>query len=399
VDADRAQRASSPADPFDAGPYTRLQAALHLPPASPSGACRRALGAAVLAWVPLVVLAAFQGLALGDEPRMAFLLDISAHARYLVALPILIAAEPWCLPRLSAISRVFGLAGLVVGEDRARLVGHVASARRLLDHRGVEIGLAAVAFIGTVGLGGIHYPRDVGSWVAPGADGASTALSLAGWWRTFISQPLFVLAVGAWVWRVLVWARFLWGVSRLELRLVPSHPDLSGGLRFLAGSVPAFAPVSLAVGCVVAGTIAEQVIFAHAPVRSIPHPALIAATVLACIFIFVGPLAAFAGPLRRARLRGIMDYGALASGMGRRFEERWIRDPRRLDPEILSAPDFSATTDLYSIAANVHRTAVLPVGAREVAMLGIATLVPFLPLVFLVIPPAQVLKGFVDLFF
>ena len=37
-----------------------------------------------------------------------------------------------------------------------------------------------------------------------------------------------------------MWARFLWGVSRLELRLVSSHPDLAGGLRFLSDSTAAF---------------------------------------------------------------------------------------------------------------------------------------------------------------
>ena len=35
---------------------------------------------------------------------------------------------------------------------------------------------------------------------------------------------------------ILTWARFLWQVSRIPLRLVPIHPDRSGGLGFLESS-------------------------------------------------------------------------------------------------------------------------------------------------------------------
>jgi hypothetical protein len=50
-----------------------------------------------------------------------------------------------------------------------------------------------------------------------------------------------------------VWARFLWQVSRLELQLLPTHPDRCGGLGFLASTVYAFSPLLLAQGVLLSG--------------------------------------------------------------------------------------------------------------------------------------------------
>ena len=58
--------------------------------------------------------------------------------------------------------------------------------------------------------------------------------SPAGWWHALVSLPLlFVLLLG-WIWRVLVWTRFLYLMAGLDLKLVPAHPDRTAGLRFVA---------------------------------------------------------------------------------------------------------------------------------------------------------------------
>ena len=47
----------------------------------------------LLAWLPLLVLSVVEGQALGGNVAVPFLLDVEAHVRFLVALPLLIVAE------------------------------------------------------------------------------------------------------------------------------------------------------------------------------------------------------------------------------------------------------------------------------------------------------------------
>jgi len=375
--------ARSPADPFDAGPFARLLAS-----ADPERARRRMAAIVLVAWVPLLLLASVQGLALGATPRESFLLDLSAHVRYLVALPILVGTAPWSLLRLAAIVRHFEAAGLIEEGQRPRLDDLLVAARRLLDHRGVEVLLVALAYATTlVAAGGALYSSGTPTWVSPDPAGG---LSLAGWWRALVSQPLVLLFGGVWLWRVVVWARVLWGVSRLDLRIVPAHPDLSGGLRFVAESMRAYIPVAFALGTVVAGTFAEEILLARRPPNDFQY---IAGTLtFGVVCLFAGPLLAFVGPLRIARIRGVFEYGALASSLGLRFEERWLRPGPQLDAGALGVPDFSATIDLYSVAGNVRRMSIMPFGLRELVPLVVATLLPFVPLVLAFVPVGEVLK-------
>jgi len=70
--------------------------------------------------------------------------------------------------------------------------------------------------------------------------------------------PLPVLMV-RWFFRLSIWTRFLWQVSRINLSLVPTHPDRVGGLGFLAGTANAFIPLAVALGAALSGMIANRI--------------------------------------------------------------------------------------------------------------------------------------------
>ena len=67
-------------------------------------------------------------------------------------------------------------------------------------------------------------------------------------WYGYVSLPLFQFLLMRWYFRLFIWTRFLWQVSRLDLSLVPTHPDRVGGLGFLANTVYAFPPLAVAHG-------------------------------------------------------------------------------------------------------------------------------------------------------
>lgn len=380
---------------FEVGPPYKLQAMLGLIGPDNARVKRRAVIAVLIAWLPLVVLTTIQGDFLHEDLAHSFLPDLAIHARFLIAVPMLVLAESMCAPRMGAIARHFLDAGLVAESDRARFDAAVASTRRLLDSTLAEIGVIALAYV-IVGIL-LYSLLDYG---VPGWHRADAGKGLnpspAGWWGILVSLPvLFVLVLG-WVWRWLLWTRFLWLMARLDLDLVPSHPDRAGGLGFVAYSVRACWPLGFTFGVIVAGVIANPVV--HGGAAVIDYRYHVAGVAALSVAFFSAPLLVFFGRLLEAWRRGVFEYGALADGIGREFERKWLKREDRADESILERPDFSAATDLYQVVDRVHEMRLVPVDFRSLVMLASATLLPFLPVVLLGLPFDEILSGLAGLF-
>ena len=91
-------------DPFGTGPFQALLHTLRLPAGGGRAVGRRALLSVLVAWVPLVVLAEIQGLAIGTG-QASLLQDFAAYTRFLVAVPLLVIAEA---PARRWLTRVLG---------------------------------------------------------------------------------------------------------------------------------------------------------------------------------------------------------------------------------------------------------------------------------------------------
>ena len=380
---------ATPAFPFDAGPYERFPAPLGRTDADLGHVRRRAVVAVMIAWVPLVVLATAEGLAIGRNPRESFLLDVAVHARYLVALPLLIIAEYVALPKLGVIVRHFIASGLVPAGEHARYAALMESSRRLLSSPLVAVVILVLAYASTLRLSDLVHPTSIDTWLAPIVDGVRTT-SLAGKWRIFVSQPLYVTVLGLWVWRAVVWGRFLYKATRLDLRLIAPHPDHMGGLRFVNASARAFPMVAFAIATGVAGNVAQRVLIDRQSVTD--YLQSIVMTIVLTIAMFMGPLFALQGPLRRLRTVGMMRYGALATDLGARFERQWLRSGEAVTDDSLHASDFSAVADLNAIAANVADIRFVPIDMRGAERLILATCLPFVPLALAIMPFAEILK-------
>jgi hypothetical protein len=379
----------TPAFPFDGFP----------PPlggrAEGRTALYRALGAVLIAWVPLAVLSAVEGMALGPTRRESFLLDVAMYSRFLIALPLLILAEAVALPLLGHIVRHLARPELLPEAERPRYDALVALASRLVRSPLAAVIIVAIAFAATLQAGPAAIPANIETWVTSVGDG-DRALSLAGMWRTFVSQPLYVALVLTWVWRAMVWAIFLRRVSRLELRLVASHPDHMGGLGFVMASLRAFSPVAFALAVGISGGIAERVLLGGTRVTEFAP--VIGVVVVLLLVLFVGPLFALRKPLKRIRTRAIFSYGRLASGVGYQFEREWLRPDEDVRADALRAQEFSAATDLYSIVLNANTVKGIPIDLQGVMPLILATLLPFVPLALFEMPLVDLLKlavGFV----
>jgi hypothetical protein len=218
---------------------------------------------------------------------------------------------------------------------------------------------------------------DVASWYGAAASGQWQP-SLAGWWFGCISLPLFQFILLRWYFRLFVWARFLWQVSRIELKLVPIHPDRCGGLGFLAIVSSAFAPLLLAQGALLAGTLANQIFFAGAKLPQFKVE--IVAMVAVALFAVLGPLLVFVPVLARAKRVGLREYGSLAQRYVRDFDQKWLRGGVTPDEPLVGSADIQSLADLFNSFEIVRGMRSVPFAKETFFQLAVLTLAPLLPL-------------------
>jgi hypothetical protein len=300
----------------------------------------------------------------------------------------MILAELVVHQRMQVVVAQFVSLGLVPDELRARFDAAIASAMRLRNSVVAEVLL--IAFVYGVGIFVVwehYFALDAPTWYAV-PEGGHPRPRLAGWWYFYASLPLFQFILLRWYFRLLIWARFLWQVSRLPLALMPLHPDRMGGLGFLSRTVHAFAPLLVAQGALLAGTLANRIFFDGASLASFKPE--IAAMVALALAVVVLPLLVFVPVLARAKREGLRVYGHLARSYVAAFDEKWLRGRPAEEPLIGSA-DIQSLADLGNSYEVVRGMRIVPVTKEAVIALAIMTLLPLAPLLLTMISVEQLL--------
>jgi hypothetical protein len=353
---------------------------------------RRVIAAVVITWLPLLVLASREGTAWWGRADVPFLLNAEVHARFLLALPLLIVAELVVHVRMRRVAGQFLARELITVADRPRFAAALGSAMRLRNSLVAELVLVAVIY-------GIGIPMrdyiavDANSWTSsPGAGAASgfSGLSSAGWWHAAISVPVFQFMLLRWYFRLFIWTRFLWQLSRIDLTLVPTHPDRVGGLGFLGNVVYAFTPVLVAHGVLLAGLIADRIFFAGAKLPQFTVE--IIAVVGLLVLVMLCPLIAFTAQLARVRRAGLADYGGLALRYVREFDAKWLRGGRDPAEPLMGSADIQSLADLANSFEVVRTMRLAPFSKETVLQLSLVTLAPLLPLTLTMLSLEELLK-------
>src|SRR6185295_18974279 len=339
---------------------------------------RRVIVISLFAWLPLLILSILEGRAWGSGVEMPFLYDVDVHVRFLIALPLLLIAELVVHERMRPLVREFVARGLIAHSARTKFDEAFASAQRLRNSVSAEVAMIAIVYgVGVMLIWRTHTAIGVSSWYGTAAPGQLHP-SLAGWWLGCISLPLVQFILLRWYFRLFVWARFLWRVSRLELTLVPTHPDRCGGLGFLANVSSAFAPLLLAQGALLAGTMANQIFFAG--VKLPQFKVEIIALVTVVVFAVLGPLLVFIPVLGHAKRLGLREYGTLAQRYVRDFDQKWLRGGAPADEPLLGNADIQSLADLGNSFEVVKGMRAIPFTREAVFQLAVLTLLPLLPL-------------------
>ena len=379
----RAPAADAPPDPYDfsvvlGGPLFQLIRKAHLAGTAMQLVQRRILVIAGVAWLPLLLLSLASGRAWGTAVKVPFLMDFEVHVRFLLALPLLIAAELVVHQRMLPVVRQFVERGLVTPAARARFEAAAASAHRLRNSVPAEVLLLALVYlVGVLYIWPRYAALNVATWYAVPASHGGREFSPAGWWFVCVAAPAFQFILLRWYFRMVVWIRFLWQVSRCELSLVATHPDRAGGLGFLAGTVMAFAPVLAAHGALLAGNIANKISYQGAKLPEFKAELVTIPAVL--LIVVLGPLMLFTPHLAALRRIGLREYGTLAQRYVREFDDKWIRGAQPGEPLVGSA-DIQSLADIGNSYQVIKEIRAVPFGKEAVLQLAVVTLLPAAPL-------------------
>jgi hypothetical protein len=327
-----------------------------------------------------------------------FLFDLEAHIRFLVALPLLIVAELVVHQRMRLVVRQFLDRNLVPEMALPRFDAAIASAFRLRNSVLAEVLLIAVVYIVGVLFVWRYYVAlsTTAIWYAmPAAEGLK--LSLTGWWYAYVSLPIFQFLLLRWYYRIFIWARFLWHVSRIELNLIPTHPDRVGGLGFLASVSFAFAPLAVAHGAMLAGVIANRIFYVGAALPA--FKAEIAGYLTFVLCLVLGPFLVFAPQLAAAKRTGLREYGTLAERYVREFDVKWLRGGAAVNEPLVGSADIQSLADLGNSFEVVKTMRVAPITRDALLGVCVAVLAPVVPLMLTMMSLEELVKKLVGVLF
>lgn len=345
-------------------------------------------------WLPLLLLSVWTGDAAGGASKVPFFYDVEVHVRFLLALPLLLLAELMVHQRIRLVVWQFVERGIVTAQARPAFEAIIGSAMRLRNSMVIEITLIVLVWTGGHYLWSSQMTLEAATWYAAVVDGQHQ-YSPAGYWYAYVSIPMFQFMLLRWYFRIIIWVRFLWQVSRLDLHLVPTHPDRAAGLGFLGGSAAAFMPLLLAQGALLAGQIANRIFYEG---QTLPNfkPEIVAAVIFLSLFV-LGPLCVFAPRLAQVKRQGLLEYGALSSRYVDGFDQKWLRGGVPPDEQLVGSGDIQSLNDLAGSFEIVNSMRPFPFGKTVVLQTAIAVLLPVLPLALTMISLEDMVKRLVGI--
>jgi hypothetical protein len=376
----------------EGGPGSSVMKRLHLVhPELGAGAARMALILMALTWGPLLVFCLLERLAFGGV-KIPFLYDIAAHTRFLFAVPVLVLADIPIGIRLRQVLRHFVDAHLIREDEMAKFGDAILGALRFRDSRAAGMIIFILAYVSTYNTLSTISIHGGSTWfrAVPGQ-----GLTPVGYWYAFVALPIFQLLIFRWIYRMVVWSRLLWKISRLDLLLTPTHPDRAGGLAFLGKGLIPFGVILFALSAVVASAIASRILFGGGKLEDYQWSYL--SLFVITLLVFAGPMLIFVPKLLALKQRGLLEYGTLGSEYTQAFHQKWVGRTGPSEEALLGSGDIQSLADLGNSFEVIRKMRMLPVEPSDFIAMALPGLIPALPLLATVMPLGEILSRLVKL--
>ena len=361
---------------FGGGPFHGAIRKLHLVDAA--GKPRIATIVAV-AWLPIALGGALRYLR--GLPLDPLVTDLSVHARFLVALPLLLLSTQ--LLERQCGGAVATAYAAQLAEPRA-LDGILERAEKMRDSGWVELALALGALtIGQLGQWGIGAgPTGLFHGIERHPDWSVMRVSVG-----TVSFPLWQFLSARWLWRWIIWTYVLVRVSRAPLAATAAHPDHAAGLGCFAWPLAGYLWYVGAFASVFAGASATQMIDHEITVAAVAPVAAI--LIVAAILVGYAPLLAFTPKLYAAKRSDLAKYTLLGFEYMRDFNAKWLGASR--EEKLLGTPDIQSLNDIGAAFQMVLTTRLTVFAPARLKMVVVAVVLPMLPLLATMIPLKSVM--------
>jgi len=343
------------------------------------------LALGVLLWGVLVALAFFTGV----SDRLFSLSVMSAHVRLLLVIPLFFLCESALDPRMNVFVRTIVRSGVVSRSALPALETEIARTTRWKDSWLPEVGCLSAAVL--LSFTGQQLPLS-DTMAIPDPDRVMVDLPLTLQWYWIVCLTLIRFLIFRWFWQLGLWWYFLWRLSRLELKLVPTHPDGVAGLGYLEVVQSQFFPMVLAISIIMSASFAEVISTGKMAFEAI-YPVLPLILVVDAVLL-LGPLFFFTPKLWASKARGLSDYMEFASQYVNSFDRKWLGADTAPRESLLGTPDLQSLADLANSINIVRSMRWVPVSLQLLMALAMAALLPMLPLFLLKYPIAELAEKF-----
>lgn len=334
-----------------------------------------------VAWLPLLLLATMEGLAWGSRVEVPFLKDFLPYGQFLLVIPLLVWGEVFVGKMLGWAAAELRRSDLLAPESTPALEQLLTRAVEQWRGRGVN----AVIISLTAAATGFWF-WGAREWLTGGWQYVDGHVTFAGWWYLLVSMPVMRFLILRWVWRLMLWAWVLWRTAGLRIQPQPTHPDRAGGLAFLGSTQAVFGVLISSCAIQLSCLIADAVAYRGADLMSFRWQVM-AFAVFSVVALLL-PLLVFAPNMIRTRAETLL----FLSGNAYRGAAGLDRELRNHPDQPLPANDISGMSDFGVLYENARLMKIVPLEWRHVLVLVLAAVVPFLPLVFLVVPAQEVLQ-------
>lgn len=361
----------------------RWQRKVGLAPDNGLGVARRALFFAMFSWLPIVIWAALESRLLDRAVGEPLLAHYGVHVRCLVAIPFLILAESMALRVVRTIVSQFLENGLIIESQREQFIQIIKDTTHLRDKAFPWVIVFALTLLWLVGVPKNIHEHEL-SWATLDA-----GMGFGGWWFLYIVRPIFTILLLGWFWRIGLIFRLFYFISKLDLALVPAHPDAMGGLGFLQKLPKAFILVTLAMSAVLASRWIHDSLFHQIALDTLKLPLLSFAVLWGLTVL--APLFVFSGKMISTRKKAMRQYSALLSEHGRLVHQKWILGQKIGERDILDSPELGPSADIETIYDAVKKMRLIPIGKSCIIPIVVPVALPMIIVAATQIPLLQIL--------